>query len=359
MKLFIFTTILLLLFGCTNSNEPKTIDSKPLIRVTVNEQMELIRIAWNLAWQDDIEDNEKSTPSTYLVSVEKHFTNWSGHKLIRFIIESELYDYSFPSIGLSLDSNFSSINPKGIEKWENIYGKKVISAFLKKLRKFAQDTKSASFFKTKKSEKNLFCKNLKLKVDSTNWIENYASVFPEIYKVKRIVLYIDALNNSGNTEVSMDKQSIGILYPYYSDNPTELRKKPMKAVGINLNIADEITFYHELSHFMTTGLTNKHYDEIKSTIQCYFSIPPEENATSYYRNQLDETIVRAYSIFVLYKVSHGKSKVVNAYLENQIKEYKMIKKVFNLIKKYDLENSNSSNERHILLLETLAKEHCN
>lgn len=358
MKLFIYATLLILSLSCANSNDATTIKSNPQVDVTVNEQMELIRIAWNLAWQGEIEDEEKTTPSTYLEAVEKHFTNWSNHELIRFMVKSEIYDYSFPSIGLSLDRDFSIIHPKGIEKWENIYGKNVISKFLKKLKVFANVTKSTSFFKSTKGETDLFCKALKLKIDSTNWVSNYAKVFPEIHQVKQIVLYIDALNNSGNTEVSIDDQSVGILFPYYSDNPIELRKESLKPVSIYVGIGDEITFYHELSHFMTTSITHKHFGEIKSNIRCYFVKPPQDNTNLYYRNQLDETIVRAYSIFVLYKTNPEKSKLLKSFLDSQVKEYKMIKKVFQLIKKIDKEISNSSVNRHHLLLQKLETEAC-
>jgi hypothetical protein len=356
MKLFIYIGLLLFAFSCTNSTKKDFEPSKPLIDVTMNEQMEVARIAWNLAWKNDIPEDENSTPSTYLLSVEKHFDKWSSHKLISFITENNLDDYSLPSIGLSLNEDFSIIDKKGVEKWENVYGKKVISEFLIRLKEFAIETDYSSFFQSEKSEISNFCNRLKQKIDSTIWIKNYASVFPEINKVKRIVLYVDALNNFGNTELSTNDQTIKIVYPYYSDNPTELRSKPLKPVNISLDASSERAFYHELTHFMTTELTNRYFNELKPNIQCYLSEQPEKNVTMFYKNQIDETIVRAYSAFVLYKISKGKDKTVDSYLTRQIKDYKMIKKVFDLILKCDTEISSSSADRHILLLEKLKKE---
>ena len=119
------------LFACKEKTSETIITEKEKINKTVfkvDERIELLRIAFNLAVQDYIDEKMLPCDTEYSKRVNSHFKEFKNHQLIKYIDDSPNIIIDFPTIGLMFKDfetfEFDNLIRQALTTMDSAYNRK-------------------------------------------------------------------------------------------------------------------------------------------------------------------------------------------------------------------------------------------
>lgn len=262
--LFIIT-----LFACKEKNTTKTkISEKEEINQVVfkvDERIELLRIAFNLAVQDYIDKEMLPCDTEYSKRVNNHFKDFKNHQLIKYIDNSPSILFDFPTIGLMF---------KDYETFEfdNTYSKELsgfkitkseIDSLQPLLIDFSKKSNFKTFFENNKNYYRNAVKNIEKQVNEEKLFDSIVSFFQSKEQGLEMIVFVELTNSANNKAVSFydkynPKKRATILgnicdTPDKSTSTNEILELDDNRRGI---------LYHETSHLFTDKLLDKYIGEL-------------------------------------------------------------------------------------------------
>ncbi|WP_282055950.1 DUF4932 domain-containing protein [Maribacter luteus] len=268
-SLLISLLFIITLFACKENNRKENVISQKKepnkVIFKVDERIEILRIAFNLAVQDYIDPKMLPCDTDYSKRVKNHFKEFKNHQLIKYIDELPNIHFDFPTIGLMYE------NCESFE-FENIYSKELSSFGITKSEIDALQPFLIDFYKTSDFE-NFFNKNkryyrnaiekIEKQVNDEKLFDYVLNFFQSKEQGLEMVVFVELTNSFNNKAISF----------YDNYNP----KKRATLLGnicekkdsitttneiLELNNNRRGTLYHEASHLFTAKLLNKYIGEL-------------------------------------------------------------------------------------------------
>lgn len=231
----------------------------------VDERIELLRIAFNLAVQDYIDKGMLPCDTEYSKRVNNHFKEFKNHQLIKYIDDSENILFDFPTIGLMF-KNFETF------EFDNTYLKELsgfkitkreIDSLQPLLIDFSKKSDFKIFFEKNKNYYRNAVKNIEKQVNEERLFDSIVNFFQSKEQGLEMIVFVELTNSANNKAVSF----------YNRYNPKKratilgnICETPDKSTSTNeiLELDDNRRgiLYHETSHLFTDKLLDKYIGEL-------------------------------------------------------------------------------------------------
>ena len=297
--------------------------------ITVSKKLELLEVIQYLA--DDpliIKKYKDNTYENYIKGIDKYFTDYKGHKVIRLYKEMRGKGFSYgriPELTLKIDENFNlSEGSPEISKYLDDSGisSEELDTFLEQVRDFYTKANFDEFYLSQKDFYNSLLAKTKNLADKVNFIDKLNEYYG--YKQESYNIFIYPLINGGFADRI---QTASGRYDIY-----DFMKMPTTEIDFMLLLI------HEFGHAYTGPLTYTKYSEnVGKFSSCYEKIRDKMKKQNYmtWGNSLDELINRAVTIRILTEI-YG-DKVGNNKLNQNIKEgFIYIDMICESLKKYEV-----------------------
>lgn len=260
---------LITLFACkeNNSAEAKVTEREKINKVVfkVDERIELLRIAFNLAVQDYIDEKMLPCNTEYSKRVNSHFKEFKNHQLIKYIDDLPNIIIDFPTIGLmfkdfetfEFDNNYS----------KELSGFKITKSEIDSLQPLLIDFSKKSnfkiFFENNKNYYRDAIKTIEKQVNEEKLFDDIVNFFQSKEKGLEMIVFVELTNGFNSKAVSFydnynPKKRATILAnicetPDMTTSTNEILELDDNRRGI---------LYHEISHLFTDKLLNKYIGEL-------------------------------------------------------------------------------------------------
>lgn len=211
----IISIILFTIISCSSLKNNKT-------EIVIDKRMEALRLAYNFATQDSIDEENKPCQTNYYKELSEKNKELKNHKLVQFIQNGDYWGADFPNISYCFDDNFEIKRNINHEYLKSDYSyhhnkldtiRKLLKDFYFKadltnsnkidLDKFKADLEKAqiksqinSFFRTRSKSK------LKVFFEPTNNLNSKALIFVDDKNQRNIVLsYFECKQDTTNLEI--------------------------------------------------------------------------------------------------------------------------------------------------------------
>lgn len=352
-SLLISLLFILTLFACKENNrkENTITEKKEPNKVTfkVDERIEVLRIAFNLAVQDYIDPEMLPCDTEYSKRVNNHFKEFKNQQLIKYIDELPNIHFDFPTIGL-MYKNCESF------EFENIYSKELSSFGITKseidsLQPLLIDFYKISDFKTFFNKNKKYYRNaiekIEKQVNDEKLFDYVLNFFQSKEQGLEMVVFVELTNSYNNKAISF----------YDNYNP----KKRATLLGNICEKKDSITttneileldnnrrgtLYHETSHLFTDKLLDKYIGELNQ----YKSLCENCNDIQI-KDKIDHLIVYPLQELMSYR-QFGKDDGRNFYL-NKCKDVR--KDIYIKLSEYKPENGIPFEKTYMECMELIKK----
>lgn len=242
---FTITIILFTLISCSSLKNNKT-------EIVIDKKMEALRLAYNFATQDSINEENKPCQTNYYKELSEKNKELKNHKLVQFIQNGDYWGMDFPNITYCFEDNFEikkNINYDEL-KINYVYHYNKLDT-LKVL--FKDFYLKVNLTNSNKIDLETFKKDLK-----NSQIETKINSFFRTKNNSKLKVYFEPTNNLNNKAITFvnDKNQRNFALSYFSckENNAEL--------DINLVFNDDIkrVITHENCHLFTNLLFKKYFD---------------------------------------------------------------------------------------------------
>lgn len=318
------TCILIILASCSiGCKQGKPRDEKKVssISISIDDRVELLRVAYFLALEDSIDVNLRPCKTDFYKTNFEIYKKFKNHPLVQKIGNGDEWNADLPTIALCLDDNLKpkdNLATDELSKQFGWYGKNIDS-----LSKLLVDFKKTIDFK------NNYNVNFKPFTDSikSNRITKKLNQFYRTDKKTNLKILFDPLNRITNKAITFTNNPENerlFLITYLCEEPND-SIKPLK---LKWNDDYRRIVIHENSHIYTDDLFKKYYDRE------FDSLVNQEKFKNEYHN-IDEIMIRGITAKILelnYGQSVGKyeinrqpknSRIVYDYLDKYVKNEKM------------------------------------
>jgi hypothetical protein len=308
------------LIGC--KQEKRQIDTNEnTISVSIDDRVELFRVAYFLALEDSIDVNLRPCKTDFYKTNFEPYKKYRNHPLVQKIGNGDIWKADLPALALCLDENLKPKENLNINELSGQYG--WYAENLDSLSVLLADFKKTIDFKNNYN------------VDFTTFIDSLKSnritqKLNEFYRTDNrtnLKILFDPLNRITNKAVTFannPKNERTFIIDYLCDEPNDT----FKPLALNWNDTYRRIVIHENSHIYTDEFYKKYYDkELDSLVN-------QEKFKDKY-NDIDEIIVRGITAKIL-ELNYGKkigddeinhqpknSRIVYEYLDKYINNDKM------------------------------------
>ena len=308
------------IIGC--KQEIKQIETnKNSISISIDDRMELFRVAYFLAIEDSIDLNYRPCKTDFYKTNFEPYKKYKNHPLVQKIGNGDIWNSDLPTLAFCLDNNLKptgNLNIKELSKqygWyaENLDSLSILLSDFKKTIKF-------------RNEYNVDFKPFKDSINS-NQITKKLNRFYRTDKKTNLKIFFDPLNRIDNKAITFTNNPENerlILLTYLCDQPNDTIR-PLK---LEWNDTYRRIVIHENSHIYTDQLYRKYYDkELDSLVN-------QEKFKNEYHD-IDEIMVRGITAKIL-ELNYGQkvgeneinhqpknSRIVYEYLDKYVNNNKM------------------------------------
>ena len=233
----------------------------------VDERTEFFRTLFNLATEDEVDEDMKPCETDYYQEVKQHFDEFKNHPLISYIRDNENIKIDFSAVGLMFyglqDFEFNDAYSKELAS----YG--ITKAQLDSLRPALQDFYAKSgfhaFFNSHQNYYEKALAPLKKEVDTENLLEHIQKFYQSSNQASTLTVFVELTNNANNKAVTFynyyDPNSRAVILANVCDDPN----RPT-AANLVLALDDDIRgiLYHEVSHLFTNQLLDRYIGDLKT-----------------------------------------------------------------------------------------------
>jgi hypothetical protein len=338
-KAFVMSALVLVCIGVGSSafaaNNPPVVYRANVGRVTieVDPRVELIGIVFRLAGNPEFNDG---VLRPYAKAIEKHFGDFDNHPAVKMAVQlrnTRLMSCDGPmSLAVHIDRNYRL--RKTVEAWpatlDGRWNPHETEEFLKKLRRFAAETKFDEFFGSQRAmyETGIrSCEGVVAPLDIGQWLGNFFGV-KEYGDLKLVLGFINGFCNYGRrfaVDRTSEKYAIIGMRPFDPANTVIFR--PMQ-IG---------TTVHEFCHSFVNPVVDKYMDQLQPAGERLFTAHgPAMRMSGYqkWESIMYETVVRA---CVASFVRHAfEPMYMGYYLKDEVKAgFVWTEDMSNFLKKYE------------------------
>lgn len=261
--------LVIIFFACKEKKSTETIiaekEKTNQVIFKVDERIEILRIAFNLAVQDYIDPKMLPCDTEYSKRVNNHFKEFKNHQLIKYIDDSPNILFDFPTIGLMF-KNFETF------EFDDIYSKeltgfkitrKEIDSLQTLLIDFSKKSNFKMFVENNKNYYRNAIKTIEKQVNEEKLFDNIVNFFQSKEQGLELIVFVELTNSANNKAVSFydkynPKKRATILgniceTPDKSTSTNEILKLDDNRRGI---------LYHETAHLFTDKLLNKYIGDL-------------------------------------------------------------------------------------------------
>ncbi|MFD0860826.1 DUF4932 domain-containing protein [Sungkyunkwania multivorans] len=327
------------LFACKEKNTTEYIvtekEKTNQVIFKIDERIELLRIAFNLAVQDYIDVGMLPCETEYSKRVNKHFREFKNHQLIKYIDDSPNILFDFPTIGLMF-KNFETF------EFDDTYSKELsgfkitksdIDSLQPLLIDFSEKSNFKIFFENNKKYYRNSVKTIENQVNQEKLFDSIVDFFQSKEKGLEMIVFVELTNSANNKAVSF----------YDNYNPKKratilgnICETPDKSTSTNeiLELDDNRRgiLYHETSHLFTDKLLDKYIGELSQ-----YKTICEDCDEIKIKDKIDHLIVNPLQWLLQHKIN-GKDDGHNFYL-NECEDIR--KDIYAKLNEYQPENGMS------------------
>lgn len=319
--LFIIIVLCFCLIGCKQEKSKIEADGNT-ISVSIDDRVELFRVAYFLALEDSIDVDVRPCKTDFYKSNFEPYKKYRNHPLVQKIGNGDVWNADLPALALCLDENLQpkeNLNIKYLSEQYGWYGEHLDS-----LSMLLIDFKKTIDFKNNYNvEFTSFIDSLK-----SNRITQKLDAFYRTDKKTNLNILFDPLNRITSKAVTFannPKNERTFIIDYLCDEPNDT----YNPLTLRWNDDYRRTVIHENSHIYTDRLFSKYYDKELD------SLTRQEKFKDNY-NDIDEIIVRGITAKIL-ELNYGKkvgedeinhqpknSRIVYDYLDTYLNDDKMV-----------------------------------
>ncbi|PQJ72523.1 hypothetical protein [Polaribacter butkevichii] len=317
---YILTILGLCLIGCKHE-KPEIETNESSISISIDDRVELFRVAYFLALEDSIDINLRPCKTDFYKTNFEPYKKYRNHPLVKKIGNGDVWKSDLPTLALCLDKNLKTkdnLNIKVLTIEFGWYGQHLDS-----LSKLLIDFKKTIKFK---NNYNIDFKPFKDSIKS-NQITKKLNRFYRTDKETNLEIFFDPLNRITNKAITFTNNPENerlVLLTYLCDQPND----SIKPLRLKWNEDYRRIVIHENSHIYTDHLYKKYYD------QKLDSLVNQEKFKDEYHD-IDEIIVRGLTAKIL-ELNYGKkvgddeidhqpknSRIIYEYLDKYLNDEKM------------------------------------
>jgi len=308
------------LISC-KQEKPRIEKKENSISISIDDRVELLRVAYFLALEDSIDVNLRPCKTDFYKANFEIYKKFKNHPLVQKIGNGDEWNADLPTIALCLEKNLKpkdSLNINELSKQFGWYGKNIDS-----LSKLLIDFKKTIGFK------NNYNVNFKPFTDSikSNRITEKLNQFYRTDRKTNLKILFDPLNRITNKAITFTNNPESerlFLITYLCEEPND----SIKQLKLKWNADYRRIVIHENSHIYTDALFKKYYDKE------FDSLVNQEKFKNKYHD-IDEIMVRGITAKIL-ELNYGQrvgedeinhqpknSKIVYDYLDKYVQNDKM------------------------------------
>ncbi|MFD0962819.1 hypothetical protein ACFQ1O_02230 [Pseudofulvibacter geojedonensis] len=312
--------------------------NKNSISISIDDRVELLRVAYFLAIEDSIDTKIKPCKTDFYKQNYEIYKKYIKHPLVQKIGTGDEWNADLPTVALCLDKNLKpkeNINFKEITEQFGWYGKNIDS-----LSKLLIDFKKTIAFK---NDYNVNFKPFKDSLQS-NKITEKLNRFYRTNKKTNLKILFDPLNRITNKAITFTNNPENerlFLITYLCDEPNN-STKPLE---LKWNEDYRRIVIHENSHIYTDALFEKYYDTK------FDSLVNQEKFKNEYHD-IDEIMVRGITAKIL-ELNYGQ-KIGEDEINHQPKNSRI---VYNYLNKYIKNDEMDFEQVYKEIMEQLKKKY--
>ena len=233
----------------------------------VDERTEFFRTLFNLATEDEVDEDMKPCETDYYQEVKQHFDEFKNHPLISYIRDNENIKIDFSAVGLMFyglqDFEFNDAYSKELAS----YG--ITKAQLDSLRPAFIDfyTKSdfGAFFKSHQGYYERALTSVQEGIETEGLLSKVRDFYQFSDREMTLIVFVELTNNANNKAITFYNNyapnSRAVILANVCDDP----KRPA-AANLVLSLDDDIRgiLYHETSHLFTNQLLQKYIGSLRA-----------------------------------------------------------------------------------------------
>ncbi|WP_179950084.1 hypothetical protein [Lutibacter citreus] len=325
------------LIGC-KQEKPQIDTNENTISVSIDDRVELFRVAYFLALEDSLDVNLRPCKTNFYKTNFEPYKKYRNHPLVQKIGNGDIWKADLPALALCLHENLKPKDSLNINELSKQYG--WYAENLDSLSALLIDFKKTIDFK------NNYNVNYTTFIDSlkSNKITQKLNEFYRTDKKTNLKILFDPLNRITSKAVTFannPKNERTFIIAYLCDEPND----KFKPLTLNWNDTYRLIVIHENSHIYTDKLYKKYYDkELDSLIN-------QEKFKEQF-NDIDEIIVRGIAAKIL-ELNYG-SKVGEYEISHQPKNSRI---VYDYLNKYLLNEKMEFEQAYKGIIEQLKKKY--
>lgn len=308
-----FTSVLLsfffviIMFGC----QQKKFDQVSEIKISndsrvifkIDERTEFFRTIFNIAVQDDLNENSQPCETEYLERVNSHFLPFKNHPIIHWVYDDENIGIDFSAIGLMYydleNFEFNTIYEKELKSIG--LSKAVLDSVKPLMIDFYQKSEFDKFFKANKDYYSQAITKIEGQVSKEKIFDKVMNFYQENNSKMQLNVFVELTNNSNNRALSFYENYSSTQRAYILGNFCE---RPNQSNNQNdiLELDNDIRgiLFHETSHLFTDKFLNKYIGDLNQ----YLSICQDCNELQI-RDKVDHLIVRPLQAIMMKKFDNN------------------------------------------------------
>lgn len=267
-NIFIAFILFLVVFqSCKEDKESSIKKENTSNRVSfkIDERIELLRIAFNLAVEDVTSQNNLPCQTEYAKKTSDYFKSFKSHPLVSELYENDNVMFDFPTIGLMFDDlddlNFNSKYYKELKSFR--LSKTELDSLKPLIKDFYLKSDFKTFFNSNRGYYKKAISNLKNQVKSEAVFDSITKFYQSDQQDLELIVFVDLTNNVVNKAVSFydnynpSKRAIVLANLC---NEIDKPNKTNKVLVLNNDV--KRVLYHETSHLFTSKLLDKYVDDL-------------------------------------------------------------------------------------------------
>jgi hypothetical protein len=263
-SLLINLLLLIIVSSCKEKTVTKTLsvennmENKVIFKI--DERTEFLRTIFNIAVQEDLDEDIRPCQTEYLNRVNVHFSQFKNHPLIKWVFDNENIGIDFPTIGLMFKDlkNFEFNKAYSQElKYYNIT-EQTIDSLRPLMKDFHQKSGFTEFFNNNEEYYQKAISKIEKQVSEEKLFEKVLDFYQSEQKGLEFFVFVELTNNANNKAVD--------FYDNYNPNKRAMILANYCDLSTDSNSSNEImelnnstrgVIYHEISHLSTTKLLEK------------------------------------------------------------------------------------------------------
>ena len=267
----------------------------------IDERTEFLRMIFNLAVEDDIEEEYKPCRTTYYDRIQNQFSGYKNHPLIRYVRENEDLGADFSTLALIYEDweNFVFDDRYTQELDEYGVSRAAIDTMKPLLKDLYQKTNFRAFFEENRDYYRQSITGLAKQTADEALFDKVQDFYQSDQNDLQLIAFVELTNNINNKAVTFynnyNPKERAIVLANFCDLPSE---STVTNEVLELDERRHI-LYHEVSHLFTDELLDRY---IGNLVQ-YQPICEDCNDTQI-KDNVDHTIIGPLQALLSYRISN-------------------------------------------------------